>query len=260
MGEEHGRVNAPEDADTGWMVELDRVSVLLGGEPRVDGLTWRVPQGRVYGLLGPNGAGKSTVINLITGLLAASRGSIRVGGLDPVRDAAEVRGLIGLVPQSDSVYPDLSARENLRFHGALFMDSVSEIPDRIEKTLEFVELAKRADDPVRTFSGGMRRRLCIGRALMHRPRILLLDEPTLGVDVQGTYRIWDYIKALRGQGITVIVTTNIMGEADYLCDDLVILDHGRLVAQGSPAELKSRAGADSLGDVFLSHTGRGLRD
>ncbi len=243
-----------------WAVQFDHVTRILDGEPRVDDFSWRVPPGRIYGLLGPNGAGKSTVVNMITGLLPASSGTIRVGGFDPVAQAVKVRSLIGLVPQHNALYPDLSARENLRFHGALFMRNMRDVPARVEGILELVELTDRANDRVKIYSGGMQRRLSIGRALMHHPQILLLDEPTLGVDVQGTYRIWDYIKQLREDGITVVVTTNQMDEADYLCDDIVILDHGRLIVQGSPAELKQQAGAQSLGDVFLAHTGRTLRD
>ena len=258
MGEAGGPGSEPAEVEPA--VEFTDVTMVLGGEPRVDSLTWRVPPGRVYGVLGPNGAGKSTVVNLITGLLAATSGSVRVGGLDPVRDAVAVRRLIGLVPQADTVYPELSGRENLRFHGALYVESMREVPGRISEILQLVELTDRADDAVKTYSGGMRRRLCIGRALMHRPRVLLLDEPTLGVDVQGTYRIWDYVKALRDEGTTVIVTTNVMAEADYLCDDVVILDHGRRITSGSPAELTRRSGVESLGEVFVAHTGRNLRD
>lgn len=241
-------------------VEFDNVTKVLGDQPRVNGLSWQVPAGRICGLLGPNGAGKSTVINMTTGLLSATSGGVRVAGFDPVRQAVAVRRLIGLVPQADSVYPELTARENLHFHGALYMTDMKSVASRIDEILALVELSDRADDRVKTYSGGMRRRLCIGRALMHHPQILLLDEPTLGVDVQGTYRIWDYVKALSGQGITVVLTTNVMAEADYLCDDVIILDHGRRITQGSPAELKAAAGVESLGEVFLQHTGRDLRD
>lgn len=247
-------------ASTPLAVEFHGVSKVLGGHPRIDELDWEVPRGRIHGLLGPNGAGKSTVINLITGLLAPTSGHVQVGGHDPVSDAVAVRRMIGLVPQADSIYPELTARENLAFHGALYMDEMAHVPDRIDEILALVELADRANDRVKTYSGGMRRRLCIGRALMHDPQILLLDEPTLGVDVQGTYRIWDYVRSLRDQGITIVVTTNVMAEADYLCDDVIILDHGRRITQGSPADLKASAGVDSLGEVFLQHTGRNLRD
>lgn len=241
-------------------VELRNVVLAYGGTRRVDDLTLDIEAGRIFGLLGPNGAGKTTTVNLITGMLEPDAGQVRVAGLDPVRDARQVRRLIGLVTQDTALYPELSARENLRFHGALYLDDLRPLATRIDHILDLVELRDRSQEPVKNFSGGMKRRLAIGRAMLHEPKLLLLDEPTLGVDVQGSYRIWDYIGTLRDSGMTVVVTTKNMGEADYLCDELAIIDHGALVTQGTPAALKATHGAQTLGEVFLAETGRELRD
>ena len=182
-------------------------------------------------------------MSLITGLYRPTSGAVRVLGLDPVRDARKVRREIGLVPQETSLYPELSALENLRFHAALYLDDQHAAERRIVEVLELVDLADRAKDPVGAYSGGMKRRLALGRAMLADPRILLLDEPTLGVDVQGTHRIWDYVKRFKGEGRTVLVSTNVMAEADALADEILLLDHGRKVRFGTPEALKAEAGS-----------------
>lgn len=224
------------------VVTLDSVTKVLGKKPRIDNLSFACEAGKVYGLLGPNGAGKTTLMNLITGLYRPTSGTVRVLGLDPVRDARKVRQQIGLVPQETSLYPELSGLENLRFHAALYLDNHRAATQRIEEILELVDLRDRAKDPVRAYSGGMKRRLALGRAMLANPRILLLDEPTLGVDVQGTHRIWDYVRRFKGEGRTVLVSTNVMAEADALADDILLLDHGKKVRFGTPDELKKEAG------------------
>lgn len=224
------------------VVTLDSVTKVLGKKPRIDNLSFACEAGKVYGLLGPNGAGKTTLMNLITGLYRPTSGTVRVLGLDPVRDARKVRQQIGLVPQETSLYPELSGLENLRFHAALYLDNHRAATQRIEEILELVDLKDRAKDPVRAYSGGMKRRLALGRAMLANPRILLLDEPTLGVDVQGTHRIWDYVRRFKGEGRTVLVSTNVMAEADALADDILLLDHGKKVRFGTPDELKKEAG------------------
>ena len=163
--------------------------------------------------------------------------------MDPVRDARKVRREIGLVPQETSLYPELSALENLRFHAALYLDDQRAAERRIEEVLELVDLADRAKDPVGAYSGGMKRRLALGRAMLANPRILLLDEPTLGVDVQGTHHIWDYVRRFKDEGRTVLVSTNVMAEADALADEILLLDHGRKVRFGTPDALKAEAGS-----------------
>lgn len=224
------------------VIVLDAVTKVLGKEPRIEGLSFSCRPGKVYGLLGPNGAGKTTLMNLITGLYRPTSGTVRVLGMDPVRDAKRVRREIGLVPQETSLYPELSAVENLRFHAALYMADQSAAKRRIGEVLELVDLADRAKEPVRAYSGGMKRRLALGRAMLVDPRVLLLDEPTLGVDVQGTHRIWDYVKRFKGEGRTVLVSTNVMAEAETLSDEILLLDHGRKVRFDTPGNLKSEAG------------------
>lgn len=225
------------------VIVLDNVTKVLGKKPRIEDLSFACEPGMVYGLLGPNGAGKTTLMNLITGLYRPTSGTARVLGMDPVRDARKVRREIGLVPQETSLYPELSALENLRFHAALYLDDQRAAERRIEEVLELVDLADRAKDPVGAYSGGMKRRLALGRAMLANPRILLLDEPTLGVDVQGTHRIWDYVRRFKGEGRTVLVSTNVMAEADALADEILLLDHGRKVRFGTPDALKAEAGS-----------------
>ena len=224
------------------VIFLDAVTKVLGKELRIEGLSFSCRPGKVYGLLGPNGAGKTTLMNLITGLYRPTSGTVRVLGMDPVRDSKRVRREIGLVPQETSLYPELSAVENLRFHAALYMADQRAAKRRIGEVLELVDLADRAKEPVRAYSGGMKRRLALGRAMLADPRVLLLDEPTLGVDVQGTHRIWDYVKRFKGEGRTVLVSTNVMAEAEALSDEILLLDHGRKVRFDTPGNLKSEAG------------------
>lgn len=225
------------------VIVLDNVTKVLGKKPRIESLSFACEPGKVYGLLGPNGAGKTTLLNLITGLYRPTSGTVRVVGLDPVRDARKVRREIGLVPQETSLYPELSALENLWFHAALYLDDQRAAERRIGEVLALVDLVDRAKEPVSAYSGGMKRRLALGRAMLANPRILLLDEPTLGVDVQGTHRIWDYVRRFKDEGRTVLVSTNVMAEADALADEILLLDHGRKVRFGTPDALKAEAGS-----------------
>lgn len=225
------------------VIVLDSVTKMLGKKPRIENLSFACDSGMIYGLLGPNGAGKTTLMNLITGLYRPTSGTVQVMGMDPVRDAQKVRRMIGLVPQETSLYPELSALENLRFHASLYLDDQRAAKQRIKDVLELVDLADRAKDPVVSYSGGMKRRLALGRAMLANPRILLLDEPTLGVDVQGTHRIWDYVKRFKDEGHTVLVSTNVMAEADALADIILLLDHGKKIRFGTPEALKAEAGS-----------------
>ena len=242
-------------------ISMEAVTKILGKVTRIEELTFTCQPGRVYGLLGPNGAGKTTLMNLITGLYRPTAGTVRVCGLDPVRDARKVRAFIGFVPQETALYPQLTAVENLRFHAVLYLAGQKQARRRIEEVLDLVDLSERAQDRVGTYSGGMQRRLAIGRALLADPQVLLLDEPTLGVDVQGTHRIWDYVGRFRTEGRTVLVSTNVMAEAETLADEILLLDHGRKVRFDTPDNLKAEVGdASTLDDVFLALTGRSLRD
>ncbi len=210
----------------------------------VDDLSFTVGKGEIFGLLGPNGAGKTTTINLIVGLLKRHGGEISVMEYDPQNQARHVRKIIGLVPQETNVYPDLTALDNLWHHAALYCDDLSLVDEDIHKFLEMMNLWERRKDPVRTYSGGMKRRLALARALLHDPEIILFDEPTLGVDVQGRHVLWEHIQTQRKQGKTFIISTNDMAEADALCDRLVIIDHGKAIALDTPENLKFKLGRD----------------
>jgi ABC-2 type transport system ATP-binding protein len=210
----------------------------------VNQLSFDVNAGEIFGLLGPNGAGKTTTVNLITGILKTHGGQINVFGHDPQVDSRWIRQRIGLVPQETNVYLDLNAVDNLWHHAALYCDDLARVENAMKELLNLLSLWERRKDPIRTYSGGMKRRLVLARALLHSPQIILFDEPTLGVDVQGRHVLWEHIKAQRAKGKTFIVSTNDMAEADVLCDRLVIIDHGQAIALDTPERLKSSLGRD----------------
>jgi len=208
----------------------------------VDNLQLEINKGEIFGLLGPNGSGKTTIVNMITGLIREDSGSIEVLGLDAKKSRRKLLSKIGMVPQETALYDELTAYENLMFHADLYEVPSSEKESRIKKLLDLVQLWDRRNDRVGGYSGGMRRRLAIARALLHEPEFVILDEPTLGVDVQSRRAIWDFIKQLPEQGRTVLLTTNYLDEANALADRVAILDHGKIVAEGKPQELKAHYG------------------
>ncbi len=208
----------------------------------VNRLSLEVPQGQVFGLLGPNGSGKTTTISMISGLIPASSGSIEILGMSIQRERRRIRQLLGTVPQETALYEELTAWANMSFHADLYGVPRREKKERITRLLQLVSLADRKDSRVGTFSGGMKRRLAIARALLHDPRLIILDEPTLGVDVQARAAIWEYIRDLRGQGKTILITTNLLEEAQELCDQLAIIDHGALVIVDTPSRLRQSHG------------------
>ncbi|UFS98422.1 ABC transporter ATP-binding protein [Nocardia huaxiensis] len=212
----------------------------------VDRLSFEIAPGETYGLLGPNGAGKTTVISMVAGILAADAGDITVAGRPMTPRAVAVKSDIGYVPQELALYPDLSARENLAFFAGLYGMSRREIRTRTAQVLETVGLADRADAAVSTLSGGMKRRLNIAAGLLHRPRLLILDEPTVGVDPQSRNAILAGVTALSGEGMSVLYTTHYMEEAERLCDRVGILDGGRMIAEGTPRELTRLVGEHDL--------------
>jgi len=219
-------------------VELVDLCKTFGAIRAVDHLTLTVQPGEIFGLLGPNGSGKTTTINMLSGLSAPTSGEIRVMGYDVRRQVRQVRQLLGAVPQETALYEELSAWANMDFHADLYGIPPGVKKKRITDMLELVQLLDRKDSRVGTFSGGMKRRLALARALLHDPRLIYLDEPTLGVDIQARRAIWDYILSLRDQGKTVLITTNYLEEAQALCERIAIIDHGALVALGTPDELK----------------------
>jgi ABC-2 type transport system ATP-binding protein len=220
-------------------IVLHNVTRRFGDLVAVDNLSFQVQSGEIFGLLGPNGAGKTTTVNLITGLLRRHSGEVHVLGFDPQVEPRQVRQRIGLVPQETNLYTDLSAVDNLWHHAALYCADLSVVEERIEEFLRLMKLWERRKDRVGTYSGGMKRRLALARALLHNPDVILFDEPTLGVDVQGRHALWEHIKAQQARGKTFIVSTNDMMEADALCDRLVIVDRGQAMALDSPERLKS---------------------
>ena len=225
-------------------ITVDSATRRFGDLVAVDHLSFKVRPGEIFGLLGPNGAGKTTTVNLLTGMLRRDGGEVRVLGYDPQTQARQVRQRIGYVPQETNVYLDLSAVDNLWHHAALYCPDLSDVKRRMAELLRLMNLWERRRDRVRTYSGGMKRRLALARALLHDPELILFDEPTLGVDVQGRHALWEHIEALQAQGKNFVVCTNNMTEAEVLCGRLVIIDHGQAIAQGTPEELKAALGRD----------------
>ena len=227
----------------------------------LDGLSLEIPAGGVFGLLGPNGAGKSTTISMLCTLVTPTTGIARVSGFDVVTQRDDVRRHIGLVFQDPTLDVYLTGEQNLRMHAELYDLDPKVIPARMRQMLDMVDLWDRRKQPVRTYSGGMRRRLEIARGLMHSPRVLFLDEPTIGLDPQTRSSIWTYIRALReSEGTTIFMTTHYMEEAEY-CDRIAIMDRGEIVVLDTPAALKASVGKTaSLDDVFMHYTGSEIRD
>lgn len=223
-------------------VEMQGVWKRFGQQVAVQDLSLQIPQGEVFALLGPNGAGKSTTIRMLTSLTRPSQGSIRVGGYDVVRDPVSVRRQIGVVLQPITLEAELTVWENLEFHGRMHHIPDPERQRRIDEWLEYVRLADRRQDKVKTLSGGMKRRLQVARALLHRPQILFLDEPTVGLDPQARRLLWEILRDLNRQGMTLLITTHYMEEAEELCDRIGIMDGGRLIELGSTEQLRAKYG------------------
>ncbi len=219
------------------LLELRGLGKDFGTRTAVVAVDLDVGEGEIFGLLGPNGAGKTTTISMIAGITAPGRGSARVAGHDVVAAPFAARAAIGLVPQDLAIYEELTARENLAFFGALYGLRGATLRERQAWALGVAGLTDRADEPARAFSGGMKRRLNLAAGLLHRPRLLILDEPTVGVDPQSRKHIFDTIRTLRAQGMTVLYTSHYMEEVEALCDRVAIMDGGALVAQGTIAEL-----------------------
>ncbi|MDU0348142.1 ABC transporter ATP-binding protein [Actinomyces sp. MRS3W] len=217
-------------------------------EPLValESLNLNIERGQIFGLLGPNGSGKTTSVNLLCGLLRPTRGTIVCEGIDVRTNVTAVRSRLGVVPQETALYNDLTADENLAFHARLYGVARRRRRERIDEVLELVGLAQRRRDRVGTYSGGMQRRLALARALLTAPSVVVLDEPTLGVDVQSRAALWERVRRIADDGGTVLLTTNYMEEAQALADNLAILDHGVLIASGTPDELRGR-----LGQTFI---------
>jgi len=230
------------------IIEVKNLSKIFNDEIRaVDNISFEIRKGEIFGFLGPNGAGKTTTINMLCTLIRPTSGGATVYGHDINKYPDEVRKCIGLVFQDTSLDDRLTARENLELHTRLYGVPKSERRKRIDEVLELVELSDRANSVVRTFSGGMQRRLEIARGLIHYPKVLFLDEPTLGLDPQTRKHVWDYILKLKKEyKITIMMTTHYMEEADELCDRVAIIDHGKIIAIGAPKKLKDSLGGDTI--------------
>jgi ABC-2 type transport system ATP-binding protein len=222
----------------------------------LDGVSFQVPQGRIHGLLGPNGAGKSTLIHCATGLATPTAGAIRVFGHDAIDDYEQARLAIGLAPQELNLDWFLTLEETLDYHGGYFGMPKRERRERASELLEIFSLNAKRNDRTRTLSGGMKRRLILARALMHRPRLLILDEPTAGVDVELRLELWHYVQRINAEGTTILLTTHYLEEAEQLCDRIAFINEGRIVAQGTSDELATQFGVASLEDAYLELVGR----
>ena len=227
------------------MLTVQDLRKSFGSLEAVKGVSFTVEKGESYGLLGPNGAGKSTTINMITGLFAPTSGEIRVKNIDVIKYPKNAQKWIGVVPQEIALYQAMSARENLKFWGRMYDLSGDELEKSVDQVLEIIGLTERAKDKIETFSGGMKRRVNIGAAILHRPELLIMDEPTVGIDPQSRNHILETVKRLNSEGMTIIYTSHYMEEVEYLCERVGIIDHGELIASGTLSDLRETIGNHS---------------
>ncbi len=227
----------PGQSDSQPMIEARGLVKRFGDFVAVDGIDVRVERGEAFGFLGPNGAGKSSTMRMVGCVSPVTGGTLRVLGLDPAVDGARIRARLGVVPQEDTLDVELTVRENLLVYGRYFGRSRAEVGERADRLLDFVQLSERGASKVEPLSGGMKRRLTIARSLINDPDMLLLDEPTTGLDPQARHVVWDRLFRLKQRGTTLVLTTHYMDEAEQLCDRLVVMDGGRIAAEGSPASL-----------------------
>ncbi len=228
------------------IIDVKNLEYKYGDFKAVDDVSFFVRKGEIFSFLGPNGAGKSTVINILTTLLPVQKGSVTISGYDLATEPQEVRKSIGIVFQDETLDRDLTVRETLELHGRIYSMPGDERKKRIEEIIQLVELEEKRNVRTRYLSGGMKRRLEIGRGLMTRPRVLFLDEPTIGLDTQTRRRLWDYIKMVNDSGTTIFLTTHYMDEADQVSNWIDILDHGKIIASGDPVKLKDALGNDMI--------------
>jgi ABC-2 type transport system ATP-binding protein len=243
------------------MIHVENLVKTFGTVTAVGGISFDVRPGEIFAFLGPNGAGKTTTIQMLTTLLRPTSGVISIDGLDPAARPLEVRKRFGIVFQDPSLDHELTAYENMDLHGVLYHVPRKVRAERIQSLLTLFELWDRRDARVKTFSGGMKRRLEIARGFLHTPKILFLDEPTLGLDPQSRNQLWNHVRKLNeAEGTTVFLTTHYMDEAERVAQRIAVIDHGKIVAQGTPDELKTQTNTDSLEGAFLALTGTSIRD
>lgn len=242
-------------------IEVKELTKKFGDFTAVDNISFEVGYGEIFAFLGPNGAGKSTTIKMLTTLLQPFSGEMKVNGFDPIRQQDETRKSFGIVFQDPSLDDELTAGENMEFHGMLYKVPNPLRTERISELLEIVQLSDRKNNLVKTFSGGMKRRLEIARGLLHHPKIFFLDEPTIGLDPQTRNQIWSYIQNLnKSENITIFFTTHYMEEAEKVAQKIAIIDHGKIIAKGTANELRKQTNTLSLEEAFLSLTGHKIRE
>lgn len=228
--------------------------------PAVDNLTFSIEQGSIFGLLGPNGAGKTTTLSILCGLIKSTSGEATILGLSLNNQVQEIKQLIGVVPQEIALYPTLTAYENLRYIGNMYGLSGKDLRKKIQENLEIVGLSTHKNHRIETFSGGMKRRINLVAGILHSPKVLFLDEPTVGVDVQSRNLITEHLHLLNKQGCTIIYTSHLMEEAEHLCSAIAIIDHGQIITSGEPKAVIKEHGTENLEQLFLKLTGKTLRD
>lgn len=245
------------------IIEIENLTKTFknAAEPAVNGISFSINRNEIFGLLGPNGAGKTTTISILCGLFPAGSGKVIIDGKNLHEEPASIKKIIGIVPQDIALYPTLTARENLEFYGSMYGLSGKPLKEKIEIWLQKLGLVDAADRRVSTYSGGMKRRVNLIAGILHHPKILFLDEPTVGVDVQSRNVIIDHLKEINAAGTTIIYTSHHMQEAENFCTYVSIIDHGKIITQGSPEELiRGNTGSTNLENVFLNLTNRQLRD
>jgi ABC-2 type transport system ATP-binding protein len=258
-----GKRTKPEDVfdpDNDYAIIIKNLIKQFEDIKAVDDLSLEIEKGELFALLGPNGAGKTTTINILCGLLPPTSGTVIVAGYDVLRDLAKVKQLIGLCPQETAAFPYLTGRENLELFGDLYSVPKDRLKESVENLLEKLFLEEHANRRVAKYSGGLTRRISLAMALVHDPEIAFLDEPTVAMDPQSRRAVWDFIREIKQQNKTVILTTHYMEEAEELSDRVGIIDNGKLIALGSPKDLKVEHNAENLEDVFIKLTGRRIRE
>lgn len=235
------------------MIEVKNLKKTYEGREALKGISFSIKDGEFYGLLGPNGAGKTTTISILSSILKADSGEVKIGNFNLTTDSKRVKKLIGVVPQEIALYNELSAIENLIFWGGLYLVSKSELSKRANELLKLFGLEERKNDPLKKYSGGMKRRVNIAVALLHRPKILFMDEPTVGIDPQSRNLIFEVVEKLHSEGMTIVYTTHYMEEAEKFCDRIGIIDNGQIIAEGSLDELKKNTAVkETIAITFLN--------
>lgn len=244
-------------------IRIDNLTKVYRGSdhPALKNVSLRIPENEIFGLLGPNGAGKTTTINVLCGLLKPTEGEVYINDLPLENNIREIRRILGVVPQEIALYPSLTANENLRFFGNMYGIKGRDLKNRIVECLHLLGLENYASRKIRTYSGGMKRRINLIAGILHKPGILFLDEPTVGIDVQSRTVILEYLRELNASGTTIIYTSHYMEEAENFCTKIAIIDYGSIIAEGNPKELiTSNSQYTNLEDIFIHLTGRRLRD